>query len=68
MAQETNPTSLNELESYWMSGAAQEPVLELDLKGRIKPIRQDGPPAARRRKTQVTVRLPELRVPPVRWD
>jgi hypothetical protein len=58
--------SPSDLEAFWMSGTAQEPALELDADGRIKPIQPQvsAPPAPRGTRP----RAPQLRLPEFRWD
>lgn len=57
-----------DLETFWMSGAAQEPALELDERGQVRAIRQEPPTPSGQSHSRVTVRLPQLQIPSVRWD
>ena len=58
--------SPSDLEAFWMSGTAQEPVLEFDATGRIKPIRPQAEERSVERRTRT--RTPQLRLPEFRWD
>jgi hypothetical protein len=68
MSDTQRSVSTSDLETFWMSGAAQEPALELDERGQMKAIRQEPPTPPGQNRSRVNVRLPQLQIPSDRWD